>query len=326
MTLRTSLAITLRWLAGGSYWDISALFGVGHGGFFSERGPVWRTLHALETALQPCLVFDTSEAACALASEGFKKFAKGRIDGCVLAVDGLVTRTRAPHLTELDDAADRKACRNRKGCFGMVAIAGCDSDCKFTFFSCNMSGSTHDALAIHGSAGGRVLLGSTLPSAHRKRDHELPEGYFAIGDEAFPNCNSLLTPWSGRSLSLEKDSFNYHLSSMRQCIERAFGMMMKRWGIFHRRLNFRADKWGLVVVIAAQLHNFCIVHGAGVPPPRHPVDQQPGDACQVMSNEEHNPDPKQKGNQWSRRSEITEELKKAGLHRPKFRSVRVRAS
>jgi hypothetical protein len=204
VTLRACLAMTLRWMAGGSYWDISALFGVGQGGFFHERGPLWRTMYALETALKPYLVFDTTEEGCARASAGFKKFAKGRVDGCVTAVDGLVIRTRAPYLNELDDAADRKAYRNRKGCFGMVAIAGCDSDCIFTFFSCNMSGSTHDASAIHGSAGGRVLLGSTLAPAHRNLDRELPVGYFGIGDEAFPNCNTLLTPWSGRSLSLEK--------------------------------------------------------------------------------------------------------------------------
>ena len=95
----------------------------------------------------------------------------------------------------------------------MVAIAGCDSNCKFTFFTCNMSGSTHDALAIHGSAGGRVLLGSTLPAAHRNPDRQLPPGYFGIGDEAFPNCDTLLTPWSGRALPHDKESFNFHLSA-----------------------------------------------------------------------------------------------------------------
>jgi hypothetical protein len=96
--------------------------------------------------------------------------------------------------------------------------------------------------------------------------------------------------------------------------------------VFHRRLNFRAEKWGLVAVIAAQLHNFCIEHNAGAPPPRHSVDVQPGDACQVISNDEPNPNGRQRGMQWSRRQEITEMLRREGCYRPKYTGDRLRAS
>ena len=38
----------------------------------------------------------------------------------------------------------------------------------------------------------------------------------------------------GRGLDRYKDSFNYWLSHSRQAVERAFGMLTQRWGIFWR--------------------------------------------------------------------------------------------
>ena len=68
VSLRTSLACTIRWLAGGSCWDVSALFGTGAGGFYSETGPLWPMVYALETALAPCMKFDLTEEGCAKAN------------------------------------------------------------------------------------------------------------------------------------------------------------------------------------------------------------------------------------------------------------------
>lgn len=63
----------------------------------------------------------------------------------------------------------------------------------------------------------------------------IPSKYFFIGDEAFNNGPQFLVPYSGSGISSEKDSFNYHLSALRQCIERAFDVLTKRWGIFGDR-------------------------------------------------------------------------------------------
>jgi hypothetical protein len=57
---------------------------------------------------------------------------------------------------------------------------------------------------------------------------QLPPGYYGVGDDTFVNSNTLLTPWSGHQLNIWQDSFNYHLSAMRQCIERAFGIYIRR--------------------------------------------------------------------------------------------------
>jgi hypothetical protein len=45
---------------------------------------------------------------------------------------------------------------------------------------------------------------------------------------------------------------------MRQIIERAFGILTQRWGIFWRPLECAMDRWSLVIQAAAKLHNICI--------------------------------------------------------------------
>jgi hypothetical protein len=49
----------------------------------------------------------------------------------------------------------------------------------------------------------------------------LPSKYFAIGDDAFTNTNNFLTPFSGRNIGIEKDSYNYHISAMRQSLSQS---------------------------------------------------------------------------------------------------------
>mmetsp|Transcript_20236 Transcript_20236/g.29052 ORF Transcript_20236/g.29052 Transcript_20236/m.29052 type:complete len:117 (-) Transcript_20236:50-400(-) len=84
-----------------------------------------------------------------------------------------------------------------------------------------------------------------------------------FGDEAFVNTQQFLVPWSGRGLDPWKVSFNYHLSSMRQCIERSFSHLTQRWGIFWRPLQCGVDKWTLVCTVTAKLHNYIIDMGEG---------------------------------------------------------------
>ena len=56
--------------------------------------------------------------------------------------------------------------------------------------------------------------------------------YYIIGDEVFNYSDQLLTLRSGYGLDQWKDSFNFHLSSMQQCSERAFARLTQKCGIF----------------------------------------------------------------------------------------------
>ncbi len=50
-TSRTRLAVTLRWLARGSYLDICFAFGISYTSFYSDRGVLWPTIEELDKLL-----------------------------------------------------------------------------------------------------------------------------------------------------------------------------------------------------------------------------------------------------------------------------------
>ena len=66
----------------------------------------------------------------------------------------------------------------------------------------------------------------------------------------------MITPSGDRAL----DDFDFHQSSNRMAIECAFGMLVRRWGIFWRPLQVRFDRRASLIGACMRLHNFCIDH------------------------------------------------------------------
>jgi len=182
--------------------------------------------------------------------------------GVIGAFDGLVVRVRKPHKTEADNP---RAFWNRKvlgwnycfcyalqqiklcnradvqGCYAVILQAVAGGNARILAASCQNPGSTHDSRAFRNCAlGSRIYEGSGI--AYR---------YFIIGDDAYANTDSLITPFPGKSyftllacsfftgrilmwfcsysgtnLDERKLNFNYKLSACRQVIERAFGIMV----------------------------------------------------------------------------------------------------
>jgi hypothetical protein len=87
---------------------------------------------------------------------------------------------------------------------------------------------------------------------------KLPQQYHVVLDEAYPCLEQEMSPWKGRNLSVEKDAFNYYLSLNRQVMERAFGILVQRWGIFWRPLRMSMHNQGVAICIACRLHNVCM--------------------------------------------------------------------
>jgi hypothetical protein len=86
----------------------------------------------------------------------------------------------------------------------------------------------------------------------------LLEQYHVVLDEAYPCTVQEMSPWKGRNLAVEKDAFNYYSSLNRQVIERAFGILVQRWGIFWRPLRVSMHNHGVVVRVACRVHNVCV--------------------------------------------------------------------
>jgi DDE superfamily endonuclease len=116
---------------------------------------------------------------------------------------------------------------------------------------------------------------------------KLPKDYHVVLDEAYPCTEQEMSPWKGRKLSTEKDAFNYYMSLNRQVIERAFGILVQRWGIFWRPLRLSMKHRGTAIRVACKLHNVCIgysvnvpiqsIHIRSVPGFETETDKQPGD-------------------------------------------------
>mgnify|MGYP003387012646 CR=1 FL=1 len=240
----------------------------------------------------------------------FSTFSNGHLEGCVTAIDGWVAVTRKPYWHEVTDVMSY---RNRHGCWGLVVLAGCDAQCRFTMWSCKNSGSTNDCIAWDISDLKALLESGRLP----------PE-FFLIGDEAFSCTDYLLVPYSGRGLGVWKDSFNYHLSAMRQCIERSFALLTNRWGILWRDIKCSYETWPLLLTVLAKLHNFCIDRKLPCLRERHPDDEYDGDRAQVLLNteEENNPTV---ARGFNKRTKLTNDLESNGIRRPEYASVNSRA-
>eukprot|EP00039_Didymoeca_costata_P009584 m.126968 g.126968 ORF g.126968 m.126968 type:complete len:416 (-) comp14534_c0_seq2:137-1384(-) len=309
------LALTLRWLAGGSYLEGITEYDFDPSLFYKESGILWPCVYAINEVLG--LYFPDSERELEELADTYRQWdPTGQFHGTVLAMDGLVVRTRKPHENETDTI---KSYSNRKDCWAVVCLAGCDGNLKFHYWA-TLPGSANDSFSWD--------VSPLKPMLDRK---ELNARFHIIGDEAFTNGEQLCTPWSGRAgvLSDDKDAYNYYLSYQRQCIERAFARLVGRWGILWRPLQCSLEKWEAVTLVVAKLHNLCIDHGCGDIPPFSDGqinDFKAGSDSDAVILNENDKEELEKKNRHagkaaaggSRRFRITQALDSLGYYRPVF--------
>lgn len=308
INVETMLMATLRFLAGGSHYDICLAFDIGFGSFFGERGVIWPTLRAIDEYYTIGLSLNEedlkkqAEEFAALTESG-----RDEMYGCVMAIDGWVCMTRKPTMAEVDRPMDYY---NRKGFWGFTVLAGCDARTKFHMFSCKSAGSCNDISVWQVCDVYKKILQAGL----------LPAEYYFIGDEAFSCEQQILTPWGGKGIGHEKDSFNYQLSARRQVIERSFAILTGRWGIFQRPLRCAVDKWSLVATVAAKLHNICVDKNIPLIS-SHECNTDDADVWEVITNAQANDASlvtTATATTGARRKVITEKLANFGIRRPMY--------
>ncbi len=205
---------------------------------------LWPTIEVIDAAFSIGFPFHDLDQIESL-SQGFYAHSRGIIDGCVMAIDGIGIWTHQPFDWEVPYPKDYHF---RKGGFAIIALAGSNANARFIAVSCDHSISTNNIIAWQATRLFKML----------EIDQLLPDKYFFIGNEAFTNTNQFLSPWSGCGLDHYKDSLNFWLSHSRQAVERSFGMLTQRWGIFWRPFCFAFDRWSLVLLTCMKLHNLCI--------------------------------------------------------------------
>jgi hypothetical protein len=74
----TKVAITLRWLAGGSYIDICFAFGIAPGTFYHDNGVLWGTMKIIDTLFNIHFPFTDHHQLRQMAN-GFSAFSYNRL-------------------------------------------------------------------------------------------------------------------------------------------------------------------------------------------------------------------------------------------------------
>jgi hypothetical protein len=95
------LAISLRWLAGGSYLDICDIYDISESSFYPI---LWETLEIIDKVLK--IRFPTNDPiSLSRMSEAFGKRTGGVLHGCVGALDGWAPRLQRPQLSAVPNPA-----------------------------------------------------------------------------------------------------------------------------------------------------------------------------------------------------------------------------
>ncbi|XP_033746979.1 putative nuclease HARBI1 [Pecten maximus] len=164
--------------------------------------------------------------------------------GIIGAVDGTHIRIEPP-------SENPQAYFNRKKIHSLILQGVCTSDMKLIHVNIGWPGRVHDAKFLRNSD----LWNTGFEKCRYGRFH-------ILGDGAYPIKVWLLTPYRDTGhLTRNQTKFNKSLSSKRQVIERAFGLLKGRF----RRLKYinKRSIVNMCTVIQSVciLHNMCICNG-----------------------------------------------------------------
>jgi DDE superfamily endonuclease len=264
---RLKLASCLRFLAGGRVRNVADLHGQRIPTFYKHLDETLDAIIEVEKDEEQLPLGNDAEQRERL-EELSRRCRRGPyahfLKGLFGFVDGLIVKTRMPE-AGIPNRRDWHC--TRKGCWGLNAQGICDDNLIFTFFALNCAGGTHDSTALDLSWVGRVLKAGLAQ-----------DDLFLFGDAAYGGKAHILTPYSGAKLGDKKDTFNYVLSYYRSTIERAFGLLVRRWGILWSPLTRSSLNNAKAVLCCVLLHNICQRDQSKLQPRRRESDMRWRDA------------------------------------------------
>jgi hypothetical protein len=172
---------------------------------------------------------------------------------CLGAIDGT-------HIYSYQNAEKAIPFRNRKGDKTQNVLAACTFDLQFSCVFPGWEGSAHDT---------RVLQ-----DALDKNAFSIPPGKFYLADAGYTCRWPFLVPYRGVRYHLREQTlanlkpkdkaelFNLRHSSLRNAIERIFGVLKGRFKIFNTYFPYDFSKQKHVVFACTALHNFIRRHEA----------------------------------------------------------------
>ncbi|XP_026451850.1 uncharacterized protein LOC113352220 [Papaver somniferum] len=169
---------------------------------------------------------------------------------CVGAIDGT-------HISACVPASKQIPFRGRKAQITQNIMCACSFDMLFTFVYTGWEGTANDA---------RVLMDAI---SNEENKFPMPrEGKYYVVDSAYTNMPRFLTPYRGERYHLRDfrgrsrqangpmELFNHRHSSLRNVIERCFGVWKSRFPILKCMPNYPLRRQRLIPVACCTLHNF----------------------------------------------------------------------
>ncbi|RZC08983.1 hypothetical protein D0Y65_015622 [Glycine soja] len=198
---------------------------------------------------------------------------------CIGAIDGT-------HIPASVKGRDVSSYRDRHGNMSQNVLAACNFDLEFMYVLSGWEGSAHDS----------KVLSDALA---RKNGLKVPQGKYYLVDCGFPNRRKFLAPYRGVRYHLqdfaghgndpenEKELFNLRHASLRNVIERIFGIFKSRFTIFKSAPPFLFKTQAELVLACAALHNFLRKECRSNEFPVEPTDES-SSSSSVLPNYEDN--------------------------------------
>lgn len=239
MPIEKQVLMTLKYLASQeTTLQISHLFGVTEYAFLKHKNNVIDTIY--ENLMDRFIVWPDSNELAAIANN-FDNMGTRHFPNVVGAIDG-------SHIPIEPHVENPQAYFNRKKFHSVILQGVCKDDTQFTKINVGWPGRVHDA---------KVLRHSEI---WERGDAKCQVGRFhLLGDGAYPLRRWLFAPYRDNgNLTRAQVNYNKSLSSKRQVIERAFGLLKGRF----RRLKYvnLKDLGRICRTIAAS----CILHNIAV--------------------------------------------------------------
>jgi hypothetical protein len=242
------LAITLRYLAGGSKYDLAPLYGISYSAFDES---VRYVIDAINECPEFKIEFPSDHTKQREITLGFKQKSQANFAICCGAIDGLLIWISKPSLfdcTQFGFQDGRFFC-GRKNKFGLNMQAVCDAQHRFLDVDISHPGATSDHIVFSTS-----LLHSRL------QNKLLAPGLCIFGDNAYVNTEFMATPYMKTCGTIDDNQHNYNFyhSQLRIRIEMSFGMLVRRFGILRKQANPGVPIKDTIAQVMAccRLHNF----------------------------------------------------------------------
>lgn len=161
---------------------------------------------------------------------------------------GAIDRTHIPVAVPMNEAIVYTN-KNQRRTHNVLAI--CDFDMRFTFVAAGCPGSAHDYLVFKDA---RKKYGAIFPHP--------PLGKFYLVDLGYENEPGYLAPYRSAMYTEDpeerglKEIFNTNHASLRNVVERSFGVLKNKWRILFDIPNYHQTKQSKIIVACMALHNF----------------------------------------------------------------------